>query len=230
MTQMVRIRIDVPTMYQHLKQHRLPLHASDDGYRVHAYLQEVFDGKAPTPFRIVKGRGREIDVLAYTEADLKPVSSDVAVATKLLPTKWPKGHRFAFEVVCCPVVRMASSSERFKKGAEVDVFLRECWRQGPNAIIDRTEIYTAWLRDKLAAQGGAAIDACQVVRYQRTKLLRKTQGSIRKSHQSDKPAVEFTGVLEIQDSDKFLSLIQRGIGRHRGFGFGMLLVKRVTRG
>jgi len=34
-----------------------------------------------------------------------------------------------------------------------------------------------------------------------------------------------TGVLQVRDSAAFAALLARGIGRHRAFGFGMLLLK-----
>jgi CRISPR system Cascade subunit CasE len=39
------------------------------------------------------------------------------------------------------------------------------------------------------------------------------------------PDAVFTGVLQVRDSDAFAALVARGIGRHRAFGFGMLLLK-----
>lgn len=39
------------------------------------------------------------------------------------------------------------------------------------------------------------------------------------------PDAVFTGVLQVQDPTAFAALVARGIGRHRAFGFGMLLLK-----
>lgn len=227
MTHMARIRVDLPTMYKRLKEHRLPRSLSDDGYRVHAYLQDVFNGQAPTPFRVLEGDGRQIDILAYTDVELSVASPEVSVAMKSLPTMWPTGKRMAFEVTACPVVRMASSGPTHKKGAEVDVFLRECWRQGAGKDVVRSAVYGEWLREKLIKQG-AEIESSQVLSYKRVKLLRKTQGERRKNHEIDKPSVDFGGVLRVVDSEKFSSLLSRGVGRHRSFGFGMLLLKRAS--
>jgi CRISPR system Cascade subunit CasE len=39
------------------------------------------------------------------------------------------------------------------------------------------------------------------------------------------PDATFTGVLQVRDPDAFAGLLARGIGRHRAFGFGMLLLR-----
>jgi CRISPR system Cascade subunit CasE len=37
--------------------------------------------------------------------------------------------------------------------------------------------------------------------------------------------VRFSGVLEVADGEAFNRLLASGVGRHGGFGFGMLLLK-----
>lgn len=226
MTTMMRIRIDLPKMYETLKGHKLPSQTSDDGYRVHAYLQQVYDGKAPTPFRVTESRGRQLDVLAYAETVPTVIEAGIQVASKTMPESFAEGTTLNFSLLACPVIRMSSAGPNHKKGAEVDVFLRECWRREASERVNRTEVYCQWLRERIASQGGARLINAQVSGYRRMKLLRKNQGPDRRSKQGDKPAVDFEGSLEVVDSGAFSSLVTRGIGRHRAFGFGMLLLKR----
>ena len=40
--------------------------------------------------------------------------------------------------------------------------------------------------------------------------------------------VDFTGVIEVEDIDKFRHAVLNGIGRNKGMGFGMLMVKPIT--
>lgn len=40
--------------------------------------------------------------------------------------------------------------------------------------------------------------------------------------------VEFKGGLEVVDKTKFMEAVQKGIGRARGFGFGMLVLKPIA--
>ncbi len=39
------------------------------------------------------------------------------------------------------------------------------------------------------------------------------------------PEAEFEGTLEVLDGTAFHAVLARGIGRHRAFGYGMLLVR-----
>jgi len=56
-------------------------------------------------------------------------------------------------------------------------------------------------------------------------LTADAQGVLRLSAGRLGPDAVFKGVLQIHDADAFNRLLRRGIGRHRAFGFGMLLLK-----
>jgi CRISPR system Cascade subunit CasE len=42
------------------------------------------------------------------------------------------------------------------------------------------------------------------------------------------PEAEFEGTLEVLDGTAFHAVLARGIGRHRAFGYGMLLVRPAS--
>jgi CRISPR system Cascade subunit CasE len=42
------------------------------------------------------------------------------------------------------------------------------------------------------------------------------------------PDAVFTGVLQVLDTTAFAALVARGIGRHRAFGYGMVLLKPIV--
>ncbi len=61
-----------------------------------------------------------------------------------------------------------------------------------------------------------------------TRVLRKKIAEVdgkRKVRFVNGPDVIFTGQLQVEHSEAFARLLARGIGRHRAFGFGMLLLK-----
>jgi len=93
--------------------------------------------------------------------------------------------------------------------------------------VDRAEVYLDWLAAEFDRRGGAALCNAHVSTMKRTMLVRRTSreaDSGRASRAIDGPDVTFTGTLEIIDSDAFTALLARGLGRHRAFGFGMLLL------
>lgn len=50
----------------------------------------------------------------------------------------------------------------------------------------------------------------------------------KKEHEGVVVGVEFKGALEVANREKFLKTIHEGIGRARGFGFGLLILKPIV--
>lgn len=161
---------------------------------------------------------------------------------KRMPSVWPKGKILGFRVKSCPVVRLGrdvlcqKEGEKVKKGAEVDAFLARGWAASGGRALDREtarrefpisreKVYREWLEEQLARRGGARLLEASLTSFQRERLLRRTQGDERKARPCERPAAIFEGKLEISDSAAFGELLRRGIGRHRAFGFGMLLLQ-----
>lgn len=106
----------------------------------------------------------------------------------------------------------------------------------------RTDVYVQWLAERFArSPGDDARPAAALVRdgengrysvrvdsWRATRLLRRPLrkgGGSRQSCWLTRPEVRFSGVLRVVDPDAFPRLLARGVGRHCGFGFGMLLLK-----
>ncbi len=231
--QMVTLVIDLPSMRSALIRHGYRSRVTDVGYLVHAFMADLFACKAPSLFRVAETRGRQLEVLAYSELsaqELRSVANDrdrvpPPIEGKPVLDEMPAGSEFGFSLVACPVVRMASAGESHRKGAEVDVFLRESWKTEPGQSLDREEVYRDWLLHQFRRHGGAEILQCRVVRMCQRRLLRKTQSKTRKIQLRNKPEVELSGRLRVTDGEQFVKLLWRGIGRHRAFGLGMLLLR-----
>ncbi len=230
---MIQFHIDPRDVYSLARRHHVPQNASDDGYMVHSYLADLFSERAPSPFRIDETRGRRMRVLAYSgssPAELTRVGQErgralPAIAGRQMPGSIPTGTVLGFSLNATPVVRMSSDGEHHKRGAEVDVFLRECWKEGRDAVVDRQQVYRDWLGEQLSRSGAVDSLSLQVDQITRRRLVRKTQGRNRKTSVRDKPVVACSGTLRVSDSGAFSRLLERGVGRHRAFGLGMLLVR-----
>lgn len=238
---MVSLSLDVPALMALGRRQGLPLDA-DLGYLVHVALREVFRDHAPAPFRIRGGRrhGRSVNVLAYGTAgasELRDIAERFSfpeshaaldwesLASKEMPVRWPAGLRLGFEARLCPVVRKSAKGQRHRKGAEVDVFLAHCWDlNDPSLRVDREEVYRGWLRGQIENSGAARLVEGRLASFQRTRLLRRTHGVDRRSRKVERPDALMRGTLEVRDAERFLALLARGIGRHRAFGFGMMLL------
>ena len=219
--------------------HRLLDKEGDLGYALHALLHAAFGEHAPQPFRYLDA---EQGLLAYTSLDAAGLAQlvaladpDVAAALGLgqtrqhggmnvrpFPTQWAVGHTLGFEVRVRPIIREG------KTGRERDAFLAVA-EKAQGGALDRGEVYVQWLRELLARQGGAELIDARMTRYQQLGVTRKSQkGSAddaRHSRLVNGPDAVLAGQLRVTNSQAFAQLLANGLGRHRAFGFGLLMLR-----
>jgi CRISPR system Cascade subunit CasE len=244
---MARLRLETRSLFELAQRRKLKIHKMDVdlGYAVHCYLKELFGDRAPAPFAIVPFAGlskeRFLTVLGYCASgsnaleDRAKALADPAVyqgcdwsrfATKPLPAAWSVGARFKFEVRACPTVRKSKEGAHHRKGAEVDAFISRCWDVGdPTIPVCREAVYTEWLAAQIDRIGGARLIEVGVRAFERERMLRRTHDSKRDALPIEKPSAIFTGILEVTNPSQFARLMERGVGRHRAFGFGMILLR-----
>ena len=235
---MLQLPLETRKLFELGKRRSLPLRRTDLDYLVHCQLGELFGDAAPTPFRTLHRSRREVDVLAYASEPLEALRARAETfadppswvacswdraADKPMPAEWPEGRRLGFEVRACPVVRKASSGPKHRAGAEVDVFLSRCWER-PEATVDRESVYGEWLHEQLAGRG-ATLRQVRMEKFRLARLLRRNHADTRTASLCQRPDALFQGVLEVDDGSRFRELLERGVGRHRAFGFGMVLLR-----
>lgn len=234
---LVQARFDVSALAREVSRAR-SVDDFDVGYLIHWALRRAFGDAAPSPFRVMGTSGRWTDVLAYGSHDAEDLRTLgrgrgeecgcdwSSVRTKRLPEKWPSAHRLRFEVRGCPVVRLAKPVAGHRGGAEVDAFLAASWRAGaPDRGLAREDIYATWLRDRVRAGGAALVESVSLGAFQRERLFRRTQGASREGRRLERPDVTFRGLLRVVDPTTFGAWLLHGVGRHRAFGFGMVLLR-----
>lgn len=224
--------------------------SADVGDALHGLLRAAFGEYAPQPFRYL---GEEQGLLAYTPLDAQAIAMQIALADPLaaqtlglgacshhdgyrlrpFPTQWAQGQELGFEVRTRPTVRGAQG--------EQDAFLHAVAQAGgkEGAPVDRQAVYAQWLREHLSVregtprqpwQGAVELLDVQLNTFARSKVVRRTQATTdqaRKGQAIDGPDATLTGRLRITDPTAFTYLLARGVGRHRAFGFGMLLLHRA---
>ena len=165
--------------------------------------------------------------------------------SKPMPTHWPKDLRLRFDLRACPVRRLMyplvtpyKSKHRattLSKGKEVDAYQLAAIRalERGERSPTRDETYIEWLAQWLSAKAdrpqvvSLIPGSVRVESYRSVRLLRRPRNvnGNRYAQWLTRPDVHFTGLLEITEPLAFLDLLARGIGRHCGFGFGMLLLR-----
>jgi CRISPR system Cascade subunit CasE len=152
---------------------------------------------------------------------------------KPMPNIFKPGQRFGFELRACPVVRLAKAGIKItrdgdkiqvKKGAEVDVFIQQAWAR-PDEKLSRETIYREWLEGQFKRRGGARLTGFRLKSFRCEKLIRRDHAARREAHQIKRPDAQIDGEIEITDSKAFTNMLRAGLGRHRGFGFGMLVLR-----
>jgi CRISPR system Cascade subunit CasE len=148
------------------------------------------------------------------------LEQDLAVAIMPNPERWSTGRRLGFEVLICPTARRARS------GTERDVFLYQADQAA--AGLDRAQVYAEWLATQL--QGAARIERVNMQKFQLVSQWRQGQKPSqvkRTSARLIRPAALLAGVLEVVEGMAFHHLLGKGLGRHKAFGYGMLLLRPV---
>lgn len=217
----------------------------DEGLALHHLLGETFGPAALQPFRLMvaprAGAGslyayadRDADMLrAAAGASLTPDLAAVVALDHLrsLPrpaTTWTAGQRIGFDLRIRPVVRLASAligqddsggAVSFRKGAEVDAFLAAVLR-GQN--ISREEAYLSWLAERLAPAVTLDTATTRLAHFQRSRIQRD-------GRRLDGPDAVLHGTMTITDPTAFAAILSKGIGRHRSYGYGMLLLRPPQR-
>jgi CRISPR system Cascade subunit CasE len=223
---LVRIPVHAPRLLRFAYDHGITQEDETLGYTLHAWLVALFGPQAPKPFRYLERRG---EVLAYAHTDAATLLEEArtfadpsawaaldaeGMASRPMPEAWAAGRRLRLEVLTCPVVR--------KDDEEKDVYLRALDRLGEDAPA-RGEVYREWF----ARQWGQAVHLERVDlmgMVARSRLLRRARNGTNRLRVVERPQALFAADAVIRDGKQFAALLARGIGRHRAFGFGMILL------
>lgn len=217
----------------------------DEGLALHHLLGEIFGPAMMQPFRLlVAPRAHTGTLYAYSRMDADGLR-DIAAATSTPSTvdviapdslrslprpavAWHRGQLLGFDLRIRPVVRLASELHgetragvpvQLGKGAETDAFLAASLR-GEQAT--REDVYLDWL--------GARLDGAADLMRETTRLAQFVRRRVIRGRRSvEGPDAVVHGSLTITDPAAFATLLARGVGRHRSYGYGMLLLRPPQR-
>ena len=224
------IRLMSATVYpRRLNRWAAQIRVREHDRRLHSLVYETFGKeRAPKPFHLQQSAGDESEeatLLAYTTLDqeelreaarneqstvLATVMPPELITTTPTPERWTEGQRLRFMVRVRPTRRSGETGRQIER----DVYRNE---DG----ITRAEAYCAWIAGLMKQQGGAeaAPESMTMSSFTLQQTRRKARGP-----RFSGPDATIKGVLEIRDADLFAELLSRGLGRHRAYGYGMLLV------
>ncbi|MCL6555566.1 MAG: type I-E CRISPR-associated protein Cas6/Cse3/CasE [Burkholderiales bacterium] len=223
---LIRLPLYPPRLIRFAFEHGIRQEDETLGYTLHAWLTALFGEAAPKPFRYFE---RRQEVLAYAPVDAQSLlmiaeerGSLAALAaldtenaaSKPMPTQWRAGQRLHLEVLACPVSR--------KGEEEKDVYLRALDRQN-DATPSRAEVYRQWFARQW--QEAVALEQVELLGMSaRARLLRRARDGGNRLLSIERPQALFAAEAVIREPTRFADYLKRGIGRHRAFGFGMVLL------
>jgi CRISPR system Cascade subunit CasE len=130
--------------------------------------------------------------------------------TKSIPEEYFTRAQYAFQLCANPTRKVSKQ--------RADGSLTKNGRRVP---LNKREELVAWITRK-GVQGGFAVDEATLRTFSRGRdyFNKKSQSGLHS-------AVEFQGVLAVNDPAKFHETFTRGVGPAKTFGFGLLVIAPV---
>ncbi|MDA0814703.1 MAG: type I-E CRISPR-associated protein Cas6/Cse3/CasE [Verrucomicrobia bacterium] len=211
----------------------------DFGYAFHALLAAAFNGNAPSPFRYMDEQG----LLAYSNESESAVRERIThssgearkalgldtLRVRPFPIDWQSGKRLAFEVLVRPIIRTKAGKERDLYQYRMEQRAEDSADEKPS----REAIYRHWVAERFAGDNAAKLLSASMHGFALRRVIRRVksdEAGARKPRSINGPDAMFRGELEIDNPIAFSQMLAHGIGRHRAFGYGMLLLKPSQRG
>ena len=215
----------------------------DEGRALHHLIAEALGPGVFKAFRLlVASRKATGNLYAYSLSDARTLRAatethalteywDVfrpeQIQSKPMPSSWREGQQLGFDLRARPVRRLRTDlAGRFPEGAEVDAFLVHALRHAPNATDavahERESVYLEWLAERLSPAATLVPERSRLARFRRVRVARTGRGP-------EGPDATIHGDLVVADPSGFSALLARGVGRHRAYGYGMLLLRPPNR-
>ena len=201
----------------------------DLGYALHKLLAELFGAIAPRPYRVKSGgaQGR-LTLYGYSPANADalrqfitefaaPSQMDVipshTIESKPMPIMFEEGRRLGYEIHIRPM-------RRSNRNIEVDAAVSPIDDDGNPTHPNRkpAEAYAFWLKRRLEANG-AKMTSAKIMRAGRAWAIRTKNAKPKLG-----PAATMSGELTVINPKIFAQAIAQGIGRHKAYGYGMIML------
>lgn len=239
---MLQLRLNPQHLLRFAQDHGINRAWDEDlGYALHAWLAATLGALAPKPFRLLNlnsawRKGQRLQVLGYSAHDgatlreyaetfaqplaLAVCNPEELSATKRMPSTWVTGRRLGFEVLTCPTVRPS------RRGIERDVFLYRV-DMASETEQHRATVYAEWLEQQW--QDVVKLESVRLEGFDLVRMMRRgkvaADASGRALRRLVYPQALLRGVMTVQDGGGFAKVLARGLGRHRAFGYGMVLLR-----
>lgn len=218
---LIQIDVSIPKLF---KAAQVGLKQVDTDYLIHSFLEETFGPRMVKPFCVPPEMQRindQIRIVGYSDStseQLTEFAKEVApvgffnaivgdVQHKPMPADWKLGAAYLLTARMAPVTRSSRGDKTLLPIAGDDTLER-------------------WVAEKFEKTM-----AVQVVGLPKLLSLKNTtsyRSCATGSHTMiPVPDMWVQMSVRVANSEMFTSLIRQGVGRHRSFGFGMVLVSKA---
>ena len=193
----------------------------------------------PQPFRMLFTRGADYGTLyGYVNADIEsirqafsmfadPLQAQIIPShswnAKTMPNEWKPGTMLGFETRVRPVHKHAIEDPEYPN-VECDSLVHAVYHVegGHDKYHGRENVYIQWIREQLERNGAVKLleEATKLVSFQINRAYRALD-----TRHIDGPDATIRGTFSVMDSDAFNHVLKKGIGRHKSYGYGMVLLK-----
>lgn len=193
-----------------------------EGYGLHQSLWQLFSEQGDETrdflYRQVEGHGTPV---IYVVSQRPPLADDPfwVVETKPYDPQVQQGSTFAFSLRA-NATRSTRDPATGKEHRHDAILHAQKKQEGAPAGQNLQDAGRAWLEERAEA-GGFTLGPLRVDRHEEHCLFVKGKPPIRFS------TVDFEGLLSVTDPTRFRHTLFHGLGRSKGFGCGLLLIRRV---
>ena len=217
------IDIDAKGVTEWAKSVNIPRH--DSGYLMHAYMRQLFKDDAPQPFVVSIGdRIANVEGVMPESADTSSfITNPDVISVRDKEVDLPHaGETVAFRVRLCPVMRNGSSGKEVEADAFI-VMMRRAEAAGQTPP-KRMQVYRQWASGRFA--DCLNVSKAYVERYEQIRPCRRGAPG----HVGAPAAIGWRSVVDVSivgtvtDAERFAYFARHGVGRHKAFGFGYIMI------
>lgn len=182
-------------------------HGMHKDYCIHQAIYSLFPSAEERNFLYsVEDNNSDADsgfLKILVQSETKPLPPGYGMLeVKEIPEKYFNYNNYWFQVKFSPIVQAIS---------------------GKKIPLKREEDVIDWLK-KREEEWGVTFDYSKLLKIGDGKSVMK---QTERNNKVTVSYVEFTGLLTVTDRDKFIKTVKTGIGRSKGFGFGLLQLKPI---
>jgi len=202
--------------------------SSDINYRTHQQLWKLFpngkSGKRTFLYRKELATSKSFFIIVSVDEPVED-GSIWQVDTKQYEPKLTVGQQLAFSLRANPIKTKRDENGKQKRH---DVVM-ELKRKTENLPMQKLEQSAGgeWIKSRSNRNGFELKENSLIVSGYRQHHLFKKKKPDEKKDDIRFSTLDFTGILKITDVEIFTNMLYKGIGSAKGFGCGLMMVKRV---